>query len=420
MSATLQPNPAARRRAILIVTVLGLAWSAVAAGDWLLRFRWFQWQRSWVQGAARPRYLGDARPLHTNQHPASVGGDLSALVHIPEVMARYAQLRPEAYTTVSDEFGLPNEPPTTNRAYDVVVVGDSYLLHGGALSNRLAGQLEARLGRPVYTVAHPGRGPIFPLTGYLDHPNFRARPPRVVVWELIERDIAGVFFEGMLFEVMRRVKEPGYEEAQAASGTRIAWSQLGAARLRASLPDTSAAAQLARRAWTDLRYLLFRQLPSEVIESTGPVLGQPTLFYRESIAAARWTPEVRDVPRIAWTLETASSNYFRPHGIQLVLLLIPDKETVYRDALPASVVAGPPPLQPTCLPELAERLEQAGLPVVNLLPAYQQARSEGRLTYWPDDTHWNGEGIRLAAELLARRIGGMVGTGEGSYEPADP
>ena len=46
---------------------------------------------------------------------------------------------------------------------------------------------------------------------------------------------------------------------------------------------------------------------------------------------------------------------------------------------------------------LAQRVE---LPLINLLPYFEQQAEVGSLLYYPFDTHWNAEGIQAAAEYI--------------------
>lgn len=398
-----QPTPTRFSRPALVgLLILGLAWLAVTGFDWYMRFHWFQWQRSLLRVATRPTYQGSARPLSTNVVPARTGGDLTTLIAVPGAADRYAQPR-DGYVEYFDEYGLPNRPPAETGRFPVVVVGDSFMLQGGPLEQRLAGRLGDRIGAPVYTMARPGVGPIMPLEGFWDHPVFKAAPPRVVVWGVLENTVGGYVFEGLLFRVMSRLDAQVEAMAREAYRSKVVWSELAPRRLGKRLPDTALSAQLARRGWTHFRYHAFGALTPDVTPSATPVMGHDMLFYTANLDSHCWTPEQRDLPRVVKTIQKAKEAFFDPRGIAWVILLIPDKETVYRAYLPPRAYpCGEAP--PSCLDELETRLKAAGIPVVNLLPAYRQATREGRLLYWPDDTHWNGAGMEIAAEQLAGTI----------------
>lgn len=384
---------------MVAVALIGLVWGGLLAGDWIMRVRWFQWHRSLVQAPSHPSYMGYAVPLSTNHVPAEHGADLAGLVAVESVAERFKVDRP-AFTQINDEYGLPNEPPVTPGRFPVVLVGDSYMLQGGDMSNRLAGQVSALLHLPVYTMALAGFGPIAPFSAFLDHPVFSAHPPKVVVWGVLEREIGGIYFEGMLFNVLKRV-EPnrGTLSSTNADTRRVLWSELKPDHLRKRLPQTSIAAQLSRRVWAIVRYYVFGKIPPEVAISSHPFHGRDMLFYEGGFRTRCWGPEQRDLPRVTRTITKANNAYFKPRGIEWVILLIPDKETVYEEYVPREVFPCDP-VPPSCLTELEERLHAENIHVVNLLPAYREAARQGRLLYWPGDTHWNVEGIAEAARVM--------------------
>jgi hypothetical protein len=49
--------------------------------------------------------------------------------------------------------------------------------------------------------------------------------------------------------------------------------------------------------------------------------------------------------------------------------------------------------------------EELGLRLIDLAPAFDRAAAEGKLLYYPFDTHWNSEGRQVAAEVVAEAIG---------------
>lgn len=70
---------------------------------------------------------------------------------------------------------------------ETVLVGTSYS------ANRLwnfPGALKQHLGRDLINVADEGKGPIQPMTEYLQSSDFREHPPQLVIWEFPERYLA--------------------------------------------------------------------------------------------------------------------------------------------------------------------------------------------------------------------------------------
>jgi hypothetical protein len=130
--------------------------------------------------------------------------------------------------------------------------------------------------------------------------------------------------------------------------------------------------------------------------------GDWMLFYPDELQADKETTP----PATAYW--TALREELRAHGLELLVLLVPDKYTVYHELLRT-------PLAPAARPgERMDRLEHAladaGVPVVNLRRSFSTAArrlfARGEYVYWRDDTHWNPRGIRIAAEEIARVAGG--------------
>ena len=48
--------------------------------------------------------------------------------------------------------------------------------------------------------------------------------------------------------------------------------------------------------------------------------------------------------------------------------------------------------------------EQAGIHAIDLLPVFRMLAEEGKMLYYPFDTHWNPLGRRTAAEILAASL----------------
>ncbi|MCU0913251.1 MAG: hypothetical protein MUC88_01655 [Planctomycetes bacterium] len=91
-------------------------------------------------------------------------------------------------------------------------------------------------------------------------------------------------------------------------------------------------------------------------------------------------------------------------GIKLLVMPAPNKASVYPELLCARAGAQSDPVNPTTREVLAE-LQQAGVEVVDLFNVYGQGReAEGAGCYLAQDSHWSPEGMRLAADVVARRL----------------
>lgn len=114
--------------------------------------------------------------------------------------------------------------------------------------------------------------------------------------------------------------------------------------------------------------------------------------------------------------ETAA--YFEERGTQFLLLIAPNKESVYREYLPGDF---PKDEKTTRRSELIAYLQQhTSIPVVDPYPAMRSDRSVQ--WYYQTDTHWNDAGGFLASQLLIKACGGTptpISEVTVSWEPHD-
>jgi hypothetical protein len=93
-----------------------------------------------------------------------------------------------------------------------------------------------------------------------------------------------------------------------------------------------------------------------------------------------------------------------------LLVFIPTKYRVYHGLLEPGAAA-----LPTAHWEYVRRFgETLGVPALDLTPALTVAaerlfRESERFVFWKDDTHWNGEGVRVAGRALCARLAGASG-----------
>ncbi len=94
-------------------------------------------------------------------------------------------------------------------------------------------------------------------------------------------------------------------------------------------------------------------------------------------------------------------------GIQLLILPVPNKESVYPDRLAARTGQSRSLLAPRTR-EVLRQLRTAGVEVVDLFDAFSQARCAGSDScaplYLAQDTHWSPAGVALAAKAVSRRL----------------
>ena len=93
-------------------------------------------------------------------------------------------------------------------------------------------------------------------------------------------------------------------------------------------------------------------------------------------------------------------------GIQVLVLPIPGKASIYPDKLTSWAERGSPVYANTS--RFVDELEAKGVKVLALHGAFVEKRPEadarGKPLYMASDTHWTGEGVHIAARLIAQEI----------------
>lgn len=103
------------------------------------------------------------------------------------------------------------------------------------------------------------------------------------------------------------------------------------------------------------------------------------------------------------------------NGITPVIVFIPSKIQVYGDYYThdsgqyfLSKIEGQLAFQSNSADALNNLAQDLGILMVNLLPYFKHLAGEGKVLYYPFDTHWNPEGRQEAAEFIAVSLGWNV------------
>ncbi len=95
-------------------------------------------------------------------------------------------------------------------------------------------------------------------------------------------------------------------------------------------------------------------------------------------------------------------------GVKYLFVVVPNKETIYPERVPAAVNR----LGPTRLDQLVQALADRHLtPIVDMRPAFLRAKAEDRegdYLYNPLGTHWSGRGSKVAYYALMEAIGEQI------------
>jgi hypothetical protein len=276
---------------------------------------------------------------------------------------------------------------------DYVIVGDSFLAAtgGDAMTAQLGQQLKQRTGNRYYEAAHPGDpGDYIHRVIELDKEDPRARDYILLIYE--GNDLA--------------IKEDSHALAIARTPSAerpwlAAWRH-ASDRFLADLKNPPLFKLLAIYAES---YRLQKsnhqsvQVPFDASRIYS-VAGKPSAF---SLDTLRVSEDSRlALPR---ALDPDALGYLAPKIRCLVF--VPTKVSVYRSVRPT--LARHP-----LLAQYFADLKEAGIEVLDLTEPLRQAatRQPMRPLYWSDDTHWNSDGIAVAADVMAAhpRCSGSVAT----------
>lgn len=139
-------------------------------------------------------------------------------------------------------------------------------------------------------------------------------------------------------------------------------------------------------------------------------------FYRPAV---QYTVEAYSPSEDIFAAILAFRDDLAKRGIKLLLMPAPNKASVYPERLAARAAGTSEPVNAKTRDVLA-RLKDAGVEMVDLFEVYGEARrAAGSSDYYlAQDSHWSPEGMRLAAQVVARRLldSGWVMKGTASYE----
>lgn len=182
-----------------------------------------------------------------------------------------------------------------------------------------------------------------------------------------------------------------------------------AANLRAyerSMEAASWAAQVSRR-W--LQFAQFRWFKDggekAIIGRSGWYFYKPGLNY---MLARRERPKTASATNDPFAAIIDFRDQLAARGIRLLLLPVPNKESIYPDQL-TSRGESSPVVMARRTRELLEKLRAANVEVIDLFREFGAARQQFDSPHQPplylaQDTHWSPAGVDLAAKVVARRL----------------
>ena len=232
------------------------------------------------------------------------------------------------------------------------------------------------------------KAPVYPLAPatintFFREVRFADNPPSIVIVAVMERNITTRLprLETQLLEVPEYKKVLFRMEMALQTNSFI----------------QSFMVPLDRALKSNLIYSSRASLRRILEPQSGTALPCEKMFFFQGEKANEEVP-AEDFQRAVATIRSYHDG-LRKKGIRFIFFPIPNKETIYYELLPAGK-------RPVFIPKLVSALEALGIEVIDSQLIFEEARRrKGTLLYHRDDTHWNGEGVRVFAEALASLIG---------------
>jgi SGNH hydrolase-like domain, acetyltransferase AlgX len=301
---------------------------------------------------------------------------------------------PIPYVATTNAEGF--RPNSAGPPYEIVLIGDSFLAMGEDDASTLSERLRAVSGRATFNLSRSWYGPHQYLE-LLKRYGLALRPKVVLLGFYAGNDIVDIR------EYHRWLREHRYyfyaDHAQRPFFVRYA---IALADTGAFLRETITK-RLARQSRPGA--------PGEIHPDLGivrvgaqlvpMVFGEwhPAGSAEQLLATAEW--------QALHALLTEFHHLCRAHGILPVLLYLPSKSQVYAAYVTphsgrqfVQAAARQRPIRTNMVEAITTLAQQVELPLINLLPYFEQQTEAGRLLYYPFDTHWSGEGIQAAANYI--------------------
>lgn len=356
---------------------------AIDAGCRFLPVEWFA-VRPWEAVTSQPAPGAPFRPSYRFTHDRAYG-DLALLGNWPALR----HYRKEVFTT--DAHGFRQTPGGLPPA--AIVVGDSFTAGFGVCDEEtLPAQLARVTGRGFYNAGGRPMGPNA-IIAIADRLGLREG---LVLYQLLERDVA----PSVPRETEASARPSRRYQLMAASAGL--WGPIE--RYLTYSPVQILAGRAFRRLLDDT---ILPNQASRRVEVRRLRNGASMLFYPLDLRQHRMVRATSGA-YFSWLAAKLA-----PRRLRLAVVLVPNKYSVYSPLLAVSE-----PSANAYMAAMSAAIAKERVPVLNLGPLLQSraasALAEERTLYWPDDTHWNREGIAISARAIARWLD------EGHLQPRIP
>lgn len=287
----------------------------------------------------------------------------------------------------TDRYGYRKHDNGRINKYKIVIIGDSNIVGSGLTQQDILSEvLEQRLGVGVYPLTDTA---IPPINVFLNSSRFIDNLPDVVIMGVVERYI---------------LKLP--EVSLDNKSSRSPWlKRIIESYLRSNISLTIVLDRVYKNSICSLIKAGINRIKSAILERSrflltkkienGESKKSTKMLFLQGMRANNDAPPEEMVGVV--NIIKSYNQILRKKGIRFIFLPIPNKENIYYELLPSIK-------KPIFLEQLIQKLRNESIEVVDTQKAFEEARDKNLLLYHLDDTHWNENGVNLAADFIERLL----------------
>ena len=265
--------------------------------------------------------------------------------------------------TCIDNYGF--RKCSEKKKFDVVIIGDSFIWGSNLSQDEMLSEvLEKRTGMSVYPYAPSD------VNKFLTDKRFIENPPKIVIVNSVERyfcelpEIKGEFINNSYESIYNLWQEFDGLQNIAVTLDRIRDSRM----------------------YNYTRKRLFGIISSRLYVKRSKMLFLQGEIANKEVSLAQKNKYISIIKQY--------DNYFKSKGIKFIFLPIPNKENIYFKDLNGKQ-------NPPLLNEMIAELNLSKIKVVDLQSKFKSAYERGGIQlYHTDDSHWNINGVNIAAQNL--------------------
>jgi alginate O-acetyltransferase complex protein AlgJ len=287
-------------------------------------------------------------------------------------------------TWVTDRYGY-RKKNTDRKKQDIVIIGDSNIAGSGLTQKDILSEvLEEKMKVSVYPLS-PGS-----IDRYLKEERFAENPPDLVVISSVERFIGHL--PPLKKSKIRKVSQFTSIVKKTEEFFRIHFKSNRWVREAGVILDRFQKQNMLQFYRASLRRI--GQPESERVPSNSVSSKDGRVFFllgpkaNDDVLQEKFDEAVRTIK--------GYDDFFKSKGIRFIFLPIPEKENLYHESLHTK--------RPVFVEHLISTLRKMGIGTVDTQKTFEEAFQKGVLLYHTNDTHWNENGVKIAADLIQKEI----------------